>query len=197
MDSKKLSSLLALVSLVGLAGACTLQPEKPAAVNLNEMKNFTDSKRQILVTFGGHFKYANLNDPYGQFVQFVPLRVESISLEQSKLHRSLQLNSDCAKVSMSIIDDKWGTMVTGVQVNLTVPNGQVSSCELDYYFLKMWSPVSEHYYCSKARSLGCHAGGKNGPLVGTLVVEYLEFETDGDSELTEKGEFSSERHNCQ
>lgn len=214
MDDRKnkiiVGSVIALVVLIimifivlkSTQATCDLVDSRPK-YDLFKLppQNISSSDYRVLLNFAGFLTYKldNSTSNNEKIKQFMPLNVQSISLEANGQQQILILNADCAKLTMTLNKDpKQNMLINNINVDLKLANGDNKSCTST---VSIVTPQGKHYYCRQERTYSCAStkkadGMKEVKTIADLVLSGLEFEIDGNIDKFKKGMYDRPEAIC-
>lgn len=191
-----------LVILKSGGPKCELVSAKPDVVPSDKVSHAASSDNTALAYLDAYLEYELAKDSKEKS-NIMPLQIKELKVNKVDTGRRVDLVADCAKISIDINDsDKRNNIVKGAHVELTLANGDESTCDIDASFKPAQFPVNNYSQCKTEQTLVCSKKTKDKDnkettkTVGKLIIRSLQFELDGDAEKIKKGEFSKQSTSC-
>lgn len=155
---------------------CKLVGEKPSAKKTN---NVVSDALDSIANFDGFFHYQL--EPHSKKPDEVYMQstLKSIKLKETPVEFSLSLDADCLKINLELEQIYSWKRVNRIDIELVLPNGKDTKCSV-FYPIIYWEP-EKHYFCEEQKLYECYSVDGAERIVGTLVVNRLEFETHSSS----------------
>lgn len=208
--SEKLNKVIAIIVVLIVVGIgvlfllknsihCELNESLPEYNATDLMSKIKTSDNKVLVQYSGYLKYEKKVDDKEAKKVYLPLDFLSIRQEnrgnQSSSTGSLIMEANCAKVTYNLFTNgKQQQGVKSIQIDLTLANGQYSSCIIEDPAI-MLVDANQHYKCAIRSQFNCYAQTKDSTgrqTVAKYILNYLEYQVDGNPDKIKNFQFSNE-----